>query len=182
MADTSDWGFPKGNVPQTLHKILYPALTDHEVEAIVVCLMAHLLIENKLNGILYRCLIQAAPVHPESDKQSKAEDKLWGNIVKIDFAKKYSLVEPFFAEHFPDHAASPWKINDLRNTIFHGRAIRDARFEGQPISNEKTVEKIFLAAQFASERFDKFEELIDDLQALAKRWSKRLAELGQPLL
>lgn len=182
MADTTDWGFPKGNVAQTLRKILYPALTDHEVEAVVVCLMAHLLIENKLNSVLYRWLRQDAPALTESEKQSKAEDKLWENIVKIDFAKKYSLVEPFFAERFPDYAESPWKINDLRNTIFHGRAIQDARFEGQPISDEKTVEKIFLAAQFASDRFDKFEEMIDAPHALAERWSKRLAELGQPRL
>ena len=48
MANTSSMGFPTGRVAQTLRKILYPELTDHEVEAIIVCLMAHLLIENSL--------------------------------------------------------------------------------------------------------------------------------------
>ena len=51
-----DWGFPKGHVAKTLRGILDPALTDHEVEAIVVCLMAHLLVENRINEVLYRWL------------------------------------------------------------------------------------------------------------------------------
>lgn len=181
MAGTTDWGFPKGNVAQTLRKILYPKLTEHEVETIAVCLMAHLLIESKLNRLLYRWLKQDVPVLVEDEKQSNAEDALWKNIVKIDFAKKYSLVEPFFASHFPDEAPEPWKINNLRNDIFHGRAIEDAKFEGQPISDEKTVERIFLAAQSVSMRLDKFEEMLDSPHALAERWRKRLTELGEPL-
>jgi hypothetical protein len=182
MADTTDSGFPKGNVAQTLRRILYPKLTEHEVEAIVVCLMAHLLIENTLNELLYRWLKRDAPTLAEGDKQSDAKDALWKNIVKIDFAKKYSLVEPFFAPYFPNEAANPWKINNLRNDIFHGRAIEDAKFDGQPISQEKTVERIFLAAQSVSMQLDKFEEMLDSPHALAERWRKRLSELGEPLL
>lgn len=106
MSETSDWGFPKGSVAQTLRKILYPELTDHEVEAIVVCLMAHLLVENRLNGLLYQWLKQDAP-RLSKDETAKAEDALWKSITKIDFAKKYSLVEPFFAIHFPKEAATP---------------------------------------------------------------------------
>lgn len=176
MSELTDEGFPKGNVAQTLRKILYPELTEHQVEAIVVCLMAHLLIENKLNGILYRWLRQDAPKLKEEKRVSEAEDHLWENIVKMDFAKKYLLVKPFFAMHFSDEAANVWKINDLRNNIFHGRAIGDAKFEGEPISEEKTVEKIFLAAQVVSMRLDTFEEMIDAPHANADRWRKRLAE------
>ncbi len=176
MSKVTDEGFPKGNVAQTLRKILYPELTEHQVEAIVVCLMAHLLIENKLNGLLYRWLRQDAPEWKEDKKVSEAEDDLWKNIVKMDFTKKYLLVEPFFAMHFSDEAANVWKINDLRNNIFHGRAIGDAKFEGQPLSEEKTVEKIFLAAQVVSMRLDTFEEMIDAPHANAERWRKRLAE------
>ena len=96
---------------QALRKTLSPSLTDHEVEAIVVCLFAHLLIENKLNGLLYRWLKQDAPSSNNSDVTAKAEDALWKNIVKIDFAKKWSLVEPFFEIHFPSQAAQMWKLN-----------------------------------------------------------------------
>ena len=61
MSEVMDERFSKGNVAQALRKILYPEITEHQVEAIVVCLMAHLLIENKLNGLLYRWLRQDAP-------------------------------------------------------------------------------------------------------------------------
>jgi len=176
MSDTMESGFPKGNVAQTLRKILYPRLGDHEVEAIVVCLMSHLLVEDKITRLLYGWLKQDAPGWKESDIVSKAEAELWKNIVNIDFAKKYSLVKPFFAIHFPQEAANVWKINDLRNDIFHGRAIGDAKFNGQPISEEKTVEEIFLAAQGISMQLDKFAEMIDVPHANAERWRKHLAE------
>lgn len=71
-----DWGVPKGSVAKKLRTILYPNLTEHEVEAIVVCLMAHLLIEENLNALLYRWLKQDAPSHVEDEQQSKAEDAL----------------------------------------------------------------------------------------------------------
>lgn len=181
MAVTTNSGFPKGNVAQTLRKILYPELTDHEVEAIVVCLMAHLLVESRLNGLLYRWLMQDAPKPTEVERASKAEDALWNNIVKMDFSKKYTLVEPFFAPYFPNEAPLPWKINDFRNSLFHGRAIKDAKFDGKSISDEEAVESIFLAAQAVAMQFGKFEEIIDGPHAIAERWRKRLAELGEPL-
>jgi hypothetical protein len=143
--------------------------------------MAHLLIENKLNHLLYRWLRPDAPDWKEHEIVSRAEDKLQKNIVKIDFAKKYSIVEPFFAMHFPQEAKDIWKINDLRNDIFHGHAIEDAKFNGQPISEEETVETLFLAAQEVSMRFDKFEEMIDVPHANAERWRKRLSELEKQL-
>jgi len=180
MSDTPDLEFPKGKVAQTLRKILYPELSEHQVEAIVVSLMAHLLIEQKLNGLLYQWLRQDAPAWKDVEKGSKAKDILWKNIVKIDFAKKYSLVEPFFAMHFPEESSNTWKINDLRNKIFHGKAIADATFDGQLVSEEKTIQRIFLAAQSVSMRLDKFKEMIDTPHALAERWRKRLSELEEP--
>ena len=176
MSEVTDEGFPKGNVAQTLRKILYPRLSDHEVEAIVVCLMSHLLVEDKINRLLYGWMKQDAPGWKESETVSKAETELRKNIINIDFAKKYSLVKPFFAIHFPQEAANIWKINDMRNDIFHGRAIEDAKFNGRPISEERTVEEIFLAAQGISMRLDKFAEMIDVPHANAERWRIRLAE------
>lgn len=182
MPDTSSMGFPTGRVAQTLRKILYPELTEHEVEAIVVSIISHLLIEDSLNGVIYRWLKQDAPIPPDKENALRATDSLWDNLVKMDFAKKYSLVQPFFAAYFPNEEKIPWKINDLRNTIFHGKAIKDAKYEGQFISEESTIEKIFLAAQAVSLQLTKFEEMIDGPRALAERWRKRLEELGEPLL
>ena len=181
MGETANYGFPKGRVAQALRKILFPELTDHEVETIVVCLLAHLLVEERLNGLLYRWLKQDAP-RLDKDVTAKAEAKLWQSIIKMDFAKKYSLVEPFFGLHFPKEKATPWEINELRKDIFHGKAIKDAKFQGQPISEEKTVENLFLSAQAVTMQLDKFEEMIDGPHALAERWSKRLRELGEPLV
>jgi len=73
-----DWGVPKGSVAKKLRTILYPDFTDHQVETIVVCLMAHLLIEQNLNGLLYRWLNQNAPPLAEDEDHLKAEDALWG--------------------------------------------------------------------------------------------------------
>ena len=179
--NTTDWGFPKGRVAQTLRKILYPDLTDHEVEAIVVCLLAHLLIESRLNGLLYRWLKQDAPKPADAERARKADNALRKKIAEPTFLTKYCLVEPFFAAHFPSEALNVRKINALRNDIAHGRA-REATFDGRSISGENTVEQIFLAAQFVSMQLDKFEEMIDSPHALAENWSKRLAELGEPLL
>lgn len=181
MANTSSMGFPTGGVAQTLRKILYPELTDHEVEAIIVCLMAHLLIENSLNGVICRWLKQDAPIRSNTTIGSQATDKLWNNIVKMDFAKKYSLIQPFFAVCFPKEQELPWKINELRNTIFHGKAIKDATYKDQLLTEEATVEKIFLDAQAASRQLAKFEEMVDGPHAAAERWRKRLEELGEPL-
>ena len=181
MANMSSMGFPTGRVAQTLRKILYPDLTDHEVEAIIVCLMAHLLIENSLNGVIYRWLKQDAPILTDTKIGSQASDKLWKNIVKMDFAKKYSLIQTFFDVCFPNEEETLWKINDLRNTIFHGKAIRDAKYKDQFLSEEATVEKIFLDAQAASRQLAKFEEMVDGQHATAERWRKRLEELGEPL-
>jgi hypothetical protein len=178
LADDSGWGFPKGRVAHTLRNILYPDLDDQEVEAIVVCLMAHLLIEDRLNGLLYRWLKQDAP-KPNDKQVAETEEMLWKSIVKLNFAAKYSLVHPFFAAHFPNEAKTPWKINDLRNDIFHGRAIRDAKFEGQPISSEATVEKLFLAVQFASMQLETFEDMVDGPHALMEKLKDRLAELSE---
>jgi hypothetical protein len=83
-----DWGVPKGSVAKKLRTILYPGLTDHQVETIVVCLMAHLLIEQKVNGLLYRWLNRNTPP-PD-------EDALWEKIVSAQFSRKiYARIEVY---------------------------------------------------------------------------------------
>lgn len=175
-----DWGVPKGSVAKKLRTILYPDLTDHQVETIAVCLMAHLLIEQNLNGVLYRWLNQNVPLAKGEDRL-KGEDALWEKIVGTGFSKKFKAIEPFLKVHFSEQAQTIWKINDLRNHIFHGRAIEEAKFEGQPISEESTVERIFLAAQNVSMRFGRFEEVFDSLQPFDEPWKNRLMEFGKSL-
>jgi hypothetical protein len=101
----------------------------------------------------------------------------------MDFARKYRILEPFFAINFSAVAvADPWKINDLRNDLFHGRAIKEAKFKGKSICEESTVQEIFIAAQSASRNLDKLNEMLDAPHALADRWRERLEQLNEPIL
>jgi hypothetical protein len=175
MADTTSSDFPKGRVAETLRKILYPDLTDHDVEAIVVCLMSHLLVEDRLNGLLYRSRLKYGP-QPEPELASKAEDAMWKGIQDMGFAKKYELVYPLFSKLFPNEAKAIWEIKDIRNDIFHGRAIRNAKFNRQAISEEATVERIFTDAQFGSMQLDKFEEMMDGPYEIAESWKNVIKE------
>jgi hypothetical protein len=143
MSKVTDEGFPKGRVAQTLRKILYPELTEHQVEAIVVCLMAHLLIENKLNGLIYRWLRQDAPGWKEDKKVSEAEDDLWKNIVKMDFARKYLLVEPFFGMHFSDEAANV-KSTTSGTTYFMGEQLGMQNLRANLFQKRKRWKRFFL--------------------------------------
>jgi hypothetical protein len=181
MADNTDWGFPKGRVAKTLRSILYPDLTDHDVEAIVVCLMAHLLVESRLNDVIYAWLKQDAPSVPD-EAGAKADTALGKNIARMDFARKYSLIQPFFEARSPNEAKALWELNDLRTKVFHGHEIKDAKFKEYPLSDEAAVEQVFLTAQFVSIALGKFQEAVDFPHAMAERWSKRLTELGEPLL
>lgn len=181
MPNSTKWDVPKGSVAKKLPILLYPELKDHEIESIIVCLMAHLLIEENLNGFLYRWLKRDAPLFTEEEEKSKFGTDLWKEILKMDFAKKYSLVEPFFRARFPKEASKAWKINTLRKEIVHGKPIKDARYEGKEVSEESTIEAIFLAAQSVTRSFDKFEEMLDAPHAEADRWKKRLLELGESL-
>ena len=170
--ETTDWGFPKGQVAQTLRKILSPQLTDHEAEAIVVCLLSHLMVEFKLNRVLYQWLRQDAPISGKDEGATKAEDEMLERIVRMSFANKWELIKPFFEIRFPNDAKDPKELNKLRNHIFHGRPIKDAKFDEQPIADEKTVQEIFLTAQRLSENFDKFEEMLDAPHARLEKLEK----------
>ena len=76
MNDTTDWDFPTGKVAKTLRKILEPNLTDSEIEAIAVCLLSHLLLERKINELLYRWLEYDPPKPEEVGKIEKVEKEL----------------------------------------------------------------------------------------------------------
>jgi hypothetical protein len=115
MSNTTESGFPIGKVAHTLRKILHPKLTDHGVEAVVVLLISHLLMEKKINGVLYRWLRQDAPSPPgKKPKVSEAENKLWDTIAGMTFHNKFSLLKPFLGIDFERAVASTTRINKLR--------------------------------------------------------------------
>jgi hypothetical protein len=141
-------------------------------------LISHLLIEKRINGVLYRWLRQDAPSPPgEPQKVSQAENKLWDTIARMTFNQKFSLLKPFFGIDFEKAVRSAPRINELRDTVFQGREIDNAKFAGKSIPEETTIERIFLEAQEVIMNLDKFDEMIDAPHAYAERDAKRLSEL-----
>jgi hypothetical protein len=178
MSKMTESGFPIGRVAQSLRKILHPKLTAHGVEAVTVLLISHLLIEKRINGVLYRWLRHDAPSPPdEPQKISRAENKLWKTIARMSFSQKFSLLRPFFDIDFEQAVKNAKAINQLRNAVFHGREIEDAKFKGNSIAEEATIERIFLEAQEVIMNLDRFDEMIDAPHAYAERDAKRLSEL-----
>ena len=109
MPDQKDLGLSEGKVAERLCRILYRDLTPELRNAIVVCLFAHLLVEKKINELLYQWLNQDAPAwgrpdgHPDDVVQ--ASEKLWNEIVKMTFSNKLRLVRPSFGVYFPQESA-----------------------------------------------------------------------------
>lgn len=144
------------NKANELRKILFPELNDFTSDAIVVCLLSHLLIERTINIVVYNWLTNRQQLY-------KNKEDLWKKIIGMDYSKKYSLIEPFFKEDYPNEAKDVWKINDLRVNIFHGKKLTDADFKGDLISKETTVNNIFTTAQGITMQLDKFlESLLHD--------------------
>lgn len=187
MTDETDWGFPKGRVAKTLRNLLYKDLTDNDVEAIVVCLLSHLLVEERINTLLYNWLLYDLPSKERDSKEEtqnevkKMKDGIWKSMTKLLFAQKYQIIEPAFTHWFPKEAAEIWKLNVLRNDIFHGKGIKDVFFKGKSIGTEQGVEEVYRTAQFITMRFDELAELVNSPHALAENWAERLKKLGEPL-
>src|SRR5262249_34107609 len=69
------------------------------------------------------------------------------------------------------------EINTLRNTVFHGRDIEGAKFQGKSIFEEETIARIFHVAQEVGFNLRTFSEMLDAPHAYAERDAKELAEL-----
>jgi hypothetical protein len=179
MTGTTKWGFGKGQVHEELRKILYPDLTDNEMNAIIVCLFSHLLVEEQLNQVLFRWWAYDTPSTEET--KEKIHKELNKKIAKLDFAKKYDLICPSFSVHFKEEAKNIWELNELRSNIVHGNAVKGATFKGKDIGSEEGAEEVFISAQVATAQLRKFDEMIDWRRAYSEKWAQRLKELGEPL-
>jgi hypothetical protein len=54
MNKESVLGYPIGKVAQSIRKIISPTLTSHHVNCIIVVLVSHLMIEERLNSLIIK--------------------------------------------------------------------------------------------------------------------------------
>jgi hypothetical protein len=187
MNEKSKWNIVIGNYAKTLRRSLFDDLSDHDVEAIVISLVSHLMVEGRINQFLYKWLLFDLPQKgPESlqtavVENKKMEAKLWQSITNLQFAPKYSIIEPIMANWFPNEVKDIWKLNDLRNDIFHGRKLKDVKFKGKSIGTNEGIEEVFMTAQCFYKRLDMLSEEVEGPHLLSKKWAKRLKELGESL-
>lgn len=175
-------GLSNKEIAKGLRQILHPALDDNDVENISICLLCHLLIEKRINGILYRWLSYDLPFKNKMDEK-RIKDDLLGKITKMTFMNKYEIIRPSFSAWFKESADAISEINKLRNDFFHGKVpFKEARFKGHSINSRGAIERLFISAQDAATRLDEFDELLDSRRALAEKWARRLKKLGQPLI
>ena len=59
--NNSIFGFSKGMVSKSLRKVLHSELSDHDVECISIVLICHLMIENRINKLLYNWMANSIP-------------------------------------------------------------------------------------------------------------------------
>jgi len=171
----------KREIAKKLRQILHPSIDDCDVENISICLLCHLLIENRFNDIICRWLIYDLPFK-DGMNEGKIKGGLPKKIVEMNFSTKYKIIEPIFSVWFKEPAETIWEITSLRNDIFHGRSLKNAEFKGKSINSEGVIANLFTSAQEVVSYLDMFDELLDSRRALAEKWSKRLKKLGQPLI
>ena len=164
-------GFEKGRVAKSLRKILYQDLTEHEVECITVILICHLMIEQKMNTLIYKWMAGPIPYMGKSDKE--VEDKfnedvredVYKNVGRLNFARKLDLIRPLakalWAEDGKEILKEIVEINDLRNTLFHKLQIKEVTFRGILINTEDGIENLFEVAHHSLIHIDDLIELIE---------------------
>jgi hypothetical protein len=142
--------FPKGKVAKLLRKELYPDLNEHDVECISIVLICHLMIEQKMNELLYNWMVNSIPYMGSDGDQGAAlhnesvRTQVEDNIRNLNFTKKVALIKPL--------ATALWKkdgkavldeiyaINNIRNDIFHFLKIKEVRFKGKLLTSEEGIE------------------------------------------
>jgi len=169
--EESKLGFEKGLVAKSLRKILYKDLTDHEVECITVILICHLMIEVRMNKLLYKWM--SGPI-PDMGKENKKEEEKFNNDVReqvyknvegINFGRKINLIRPLakalWDEDSKEIIDEISEINELRNKLFHKLEIKKLTFKGKPINTEEGIEEFFQIAQRKLIHIDDLIELIE---------------------
>ncbi len=149
-------GFQLGSVAQNIRKVVHSDLSNHDVECISVVLISHLMLENRINLLIYTWLTGHLPIMG-IDKDSKddvneiAKLNLRKYVEGMDFIKKVNLIKPLGLLLWPKSSDSFFKdilkINDMRNDIFHRLEFKKYKFGNKTIDTEEGIENFFNLAQ-----------------------------------
>jgi hypothetical protein len=152
-------GYPIGKVAKMLRRELYSGMTDHEVEAVSVVLIYHLIIEGKLNKLLYKC---TGEVDLKLLNKKLLEEIKWRLIESISFSKKMELIRPLAKKLWPKEYKKIINdfstINEIRNRIFHRLEIKTIEIKDKLLSSE---EGIFAFVDFAHQRSINIDDLLE---------------------
>jgi len=160
--DKTTSGYPIGRVANSIRKELYPDLTSHEVEAITIILLYHLIIENKINTLLYKCMGKIESNLLNDDLLNEVKGKV---IEEITFSKKIKLIKPLAQKLWGKEHASIlsdfYKVNDIRNNIFHRMKIKEVSIDGKLLKTEEGIEYFIDLAHSRSMNIDDLAELVE---------------------
>lgn len=154
--DESSYGFPTGMVAQTIRKIISPTLSNHDVECITVVLVYHLMLEEKINVLIYKWLTNHLPVMSGKSKKGLsvndvAKDELNKYITRLDFVKKLDLIRPLGTLLWQGDSKGIFrdihKINEARIEIVHRLDIKNIKFGNKSLATEDGLERFLDLAQ-----------------------------------
>jgi hypothetical protein len=163
-------GFPIGRVAQTIRKIISPSFSAHDVESITVVLVSHLMIEERINGLIIKWLTDHLPVMGSKNRHGVpvnevARTEIEDYVNKLDFSKKLSLIKPLGTLLWGDDSEAIFKdfhkINKARVDIAHRLDLKTVKFDNHSLGTEAGVEKFLDLAQQRLLNISDLEELID---------------------
>ena len=149
-------GFPSGKVAQSIRSIIHRDLSNHDVECITVVLVSHLMIEKRINDLIYIWLTKNLPQMSSKNKSGTSVNELAIDILnkyieKLDFAKKVELIKPLgvllWSDDSKDIFGDIYKINDARVGIVHHMEISNVKFGNKSLNTEVGLEHFFNLAQ-----------------------------------
>jgi hypothetical protein len=168
--DESFLGFHSGKVAQSIREIISPALSKHDVESITVVLVSHLMIVEKINGLIIKWLTARLPEMNSMNSRGVpvndvARDELENYIKKLDFSKKLSFIKPLGTLLWGDDSKAIfddfYKINNARVEIAHRLDLKKIKFDNFSLDTEASLERFLDLAQQRLLNISDLEELID---------------------
>jgi len=163
----SSLGFPVGKVAKSLRGIIHRGLSDHDVECITVVLVSHMMIEDRMNNLIYKWMTKCLPKISCETKDGKsvnevAEELILSCISKLEFTKKVDFIKPLGVLLWTDDAEGIfkdiYKINNVRVEVVHRLDVIKIKFKGKSINTEDGLEAFF---ELAQQRLTNISDLIE---------------------